>query len=139
MPSTPFGVLLKSLREQRGLTQKDLGAKTGITYVAIGDWERGKRNPKRANVDAIAAALEVDSGPLLAAAGFLPVGADDKEIVYVSDPDTREIIEAYEGLMDERHRDIVLDLTRKLREAERERSVGNNKDRAVDYDSGVDD
>jgi transcriptional regulator with XRE-family HTH domain len=75
MPPTEFGNLLRALRAQRGLRLQDLADKTGLTHVTVGDWERGKRNPKRANVEAIAAALEVDPEPLLLAAGFVPTSA----------------------------------------------------------------
>jgi transcriptional regulator with XRE-family HTH domain len=40
-----FAERLRELREQRGMTQKDLAQKMGVTDAAVGMWERGQREP----------------------------------------------------------------------------------------------
>lgn len=72
MPPTRFGTMLRELRERRGWSQEILAEKVGKSHVAIGDWERGKRNPRRDSVEAVANALETDAADLLIAAGFDP-------------------------------------------------------------------
>ena len=78
MPSTEFGVLLKRLRKEKGETQESLALKSGVTYVALGNWERGIRNPERKNVVAVAEALGVRPDELLFAAGFTSPRPDDE-------------------------------------------------------------
>ena len=54
-----FGEWLRRERTGRGLTLEGLAERTGgdLTYVAIGDWERGKREPKKLNLRIVCAAL----------------------------------------------------------------------------------
>lgn len=50
---------IKYWRKKRGLTQKQLGEKLGVSYQAICFYEKGKRNPKIENIKRIAEALEI--------------------------------------------------------------------------------
>jgi len=78
--SRQFGKLIRGLREQRGLTQSDVAAQLGVTYVAVGDWERGRRLPRVENLKALANALGVGQSTLTDAI-YEPEPAD-----VVSDP-----------------------------------------------------
>jgi transcriptional regulator with XRE-family HTH domain len=59
MPSVAeiFGTALRRIRTQRGLTQKDLGARTRMSHTFIGEMERGLKAPNLNAVIAIAQAL----------------------------------------------------------------------------------
>ena len=50
---------LKLLREMRGLTQKDLAERVGLTQQMVAMWENGVRNPKPESLRKIADALEL--------------------------------------------------------------------------------
>lgn len=53
------GERIKKIREQKGIKQKDLAEKLGISYVMLSQYERGVRTPKYKTVDKIALALDV--------------------------------------------------------------------------------
>lgn len=40
-----IGKLIKALREQAGLNQRDLATRIGVSHVTVGNWERGDRVP----------------------------------------------------------------------------------------------
>ena len=40
----------KQLREQSGLSQRDVGAALGVTREAVARWESGERHPRPANL-----------------------------------------------------------------------------------------
>jgi transcriptional regulator with XRE-family HTH domain len=48
----------------RGLTQEQLGERSGLSYKAIGEIERGVGNPTIGTLDTIAAALQIDVSTL---------------------------------------------------------------------------
>ena len=50
---------LKPLREMRGLTQKELAEKCGVSEQQLWKWENGVRNPKPESLRKIADALEL--------------------------------------------------------------------------------
>ena len=53
------GQLIKAARERAGMTQEELGKKIGVTGVAIMRYEKGQRQPRLAQLQAIASALGV--------------------------------------------------------------------------------
>lgn len=53
------GDYIRSERKKAGLTQKELGAKLGISAVGIAQWENGLRNPKHESIKRIADALNI--------------------------------------------------------------------------------
>jgi transcriptional regulator with XRE-family HTH domain len=62
-----FGQRVKTLREQRGLTQQQLATMAGLTNDTISNYERGRRtDPPVSVVYAVASALEVTVEELLA-------------------------------------------------------------------------
>jgi transcriptional regulator with XRE-family HTH domain len=62
-----FGVAVRQLRVNRGLTQERLAEAAGIHRTYIGDVERGLRNVSLVNIVRIAKALSIEASTLLAA------------------------------------------------------------------------
>ncbi|MEG3038579.1 MAG: helix-turn-helix transcriptional regulator, partial [Clostridia bacterium] len=54
-----IGKKIKEQRKLKGLTQKELAEKTGISLSAIEKYERGRLNPSLGKVKEIAEALDV--------------------------------------------------------------------------------
>ncbi len=55
-----IGANIKTVRLYRGLTQKELGEKMGVTDACIRAYENGRRTPKEVTLKRIAAGLGVD-------------------------------------------------------------------------------
>lgn len=55
-----FGRRLRTLREQRGWSQEQLAAESGLDRSYVGSVERGERNISIENIAKFAAALRVD-------------------------------------------------------------------------------
>lgn len=64
-PVKDFGRRLRTLREQRGLTQRDLGRLAKIDVMLVSRYERGIGYPAVETVVALASALEVSLDYLL--------------------------------------------------------------------------
>lgn len=60
-----FGQRLKRLRKKQGMTQEELGAVLGISYMTVRRWERQKIIPRMDEIKALAAALHVSEDELL--------------------------------------------------------------------------
>jgi transcriptional regulator with XRE-family HTH domain len=69
-----FGDTLKDLREQRGMTQKELAEKLGSSKSTISMMENGKRFPSFDMLKNIASALNVAPSALLGEGGDLLLG-----------------------------------------------------------------
>lgn len=71
-PASRFGGLLRTLRQDAGMTQRELADRAGLSAGAIRDLEQGRtRSPKPDSIEAITAALALsrqDAGKLHAAA-----------------------------------------------------------------------
>lgn len=82
--TTEFPTMLRSLRDQRGLTKADLAKRTGYDPSTITRFEQGSRAPDREVVLHIAESMVlplVDRDRLLAAAGFRSVIWDDPLLI----------------------------------------------------------
>lgn len=60
-----FAELLKAVREEKGLSQTELAAKTGLQPSAISHFESGRRSPSFDNLRRLADALNVTIDYLL--------------------------------------------------------------------------
>ena len=60
-----FGKVLKELRIENGMTQKQLASKLNITDVSIRDWENRGREPSYETLCKIAKIFDVTVGQLL--------------------------------------------------------------------------
>lgn len=60
-----IGDEIRKYRKKRGLSQKELGEKLQVSQAMIAQYENGKRIPKITTLLNIAAALHIDSLPLL--------------------------------------------------------------------------
>ena len=70
-----FGERIKYLRTKKGLTQKELADKMGVSSSWIGMYESGRRKPKLGTLRKIATALEVDVSSL-----YSYVDTDDPDV-----------------------------------------------------------
>ncbi|HEX8617674.1 MAG TPA: helix-turn-helix transcriptional regulator [Thermoanaerobaculia bacterium] len=67
VPRTPlqsFGEHLRTLREERDLSQARLSERAGLNPNYVGDVERGRRNPCLDNIVKLAAALDINPSEL---------------------------------------------------------------------------
>lgn len=60
------GTNIKRLREQRGLTQEELGKMIDVSRSTITQWERGWTTPRMGNVQLLAGALGVSTADIIA-------------------------------------------------------------------------
>lgn len=60
-----IGEMIKHLRNERGMSQEVLGARSGIDQRQISRWERGEVEPKVSSLRKIAEAMEVSVGVFL--------------------------------------------------------------------------
>jgi transcriptional regulator with XRE-family HTH domain len=63
-----LGRVLADVRRERGLTQEELGHRTGVHRNYIGGIERGERNPTVETIAVLADELEVSLGELFSRA-----------------------------------------------------------------------
>lgn len=76
-----FTEMLRSLRKEKGLTQRQLGAHVGVTQQMVGKWEKGQSTPDPGTLARIAELLEVTVDALLgveAPEDFRPVSRYDR-------------------------------------------------------------
>lgn len=55
------------MRAQRGWSQEELGARSGLTYKFIGEVERGQKSPSLDSLGRLAQGLGIDIGELVGA------------------------------------------------------------------------
>lgn len=60
-----FGLRLKNLRLDRGLTQQSFADKIGVSTITVRNWERGKKKPNMDAIISIAEALRISADMLL--------------------------------------------------------------------------
>lgn len=63
-PNKKFGQKVREERTKLGISQEDLGFKTGLDRTYISGIERGLRNPSLKNIVKIADALKTSPGSL---------------------------------------------------------------------------
>ena len=75
-----LGNRLRQLRKQRGLTQRTLAQRLGVSTPALCRWEKGQTLPRKSNILAFANAFNLSEAELLACAGTgsEPAASDTK-------------------------------------------------------------
>ena len=86
-----LGALIRAQRVATGLSQRDLAERAKVSNAYLSQIERGLHEPSLSVLAAIAAALDVPLGDVLARAGLLaPADADGAQATLV--PDTEAAI-----------------------------------------------
>lgn len=143
-----FGEWLRKNRRARGLTLENLEERSGLSYVTIGDWERGKRNPRRENIEPVVLSLRYEDqdqesverlvDEALIAAGFAP---KYREIERIPDEEESEVLHTYADLPHESRklvRELLRTMSRHARDADSEASIGGRGYRTDQPDDTVD-
>ena len=73
-----FNERLKSIREEKELTQQQLSDRSGVSVRTIQNYESGSYSPRFGIVDKLAEALEVTSPELLGQSGMLVAEAAEQ-------------------------------------------------------------
>ena len=73
-----FNERLKSIREEKELTQQQLSVRSGVSVRTIQNYESGSYSPRFGIVDKLAEALEVTSPELLGQSGMLVAEAGEQ-------------------------------------------------------------
>jgi len=60
-----FGLAVRRLREEQGISQEELGLRTGLHRNHVGQIERAELNPTLGSVEVIAEALAVSPSELI--------------------------------------------------------------------------
>jgi transcriptional regulator with XRE-family HTH domain len=106
-----FGRRLRAVREQRGMSLGDLGHETEVHPTAIGRMEHGRREPRLASIERLAAGLNVEPGALLPAGeSRVPAGIVDV---------LREMVESGHGA-------VIVGALRERKNFERRRAIESN-------------
>lgn len=64
-----LGARLRQLRKQRGLTQRSLAERLGVSTPALCRWETGQTLPRKTNIQAFADAFDLSEADLLSPVG----------------------------------------------------------------------
>jgi transcriptional regulator with XRE-family HTH domain len=67
-----LGNRLRQLRKQRGLTQRSLAQRLGVSTPALCRWEKGQTLPRKSNILAFANAFNLSEAELLACGSISP-------------------------------------------------------------------
>ena len=60
-----IGTNIKTLRDERNLTQEQLAEMVGVTFQAVSSWERDEYKPDTDNLISLADALDVSVASIL--------------------------------------------------------------------------
>jgi len=69
MRDSPERLSIREWRDKRLLTQSELGAKIGVTFYTISNWELGVKKPRVRNLRALAEALGVQPEQIILTQG----------------------------------------------------------------------
>jgi transcriptional regulator with XRE-family HTH domain len=83
-----LGALLRAQRLARGLSLRELSARTKVSNAYLSELERGLHEPSLSVLRAIASALEIPLGPILVRAGVLDDGGESGQTSYTWDTET---------------------------------------------------
>lgn len=60
-----IAVIIKKLREERGMSQEDLAKALGVTNQAVSTWETGKRLPRMGAIEKMSMLFGVSKGYII--------------------------------------------------------------------------
>lgn len=60
-----IAVIIKKLREERGMSQEDLAKALGVTNQAVSTWETGKRLPRMGAIEKMSTLFGVSKGYII--------------------------------------------------------------------------
>jgi transcriptional regulator with XRE-family HTH domain len=85
----PFGVRLRAARTEAGLTQRELGSRTGLDQSVVSNLERGVHEPRLGTIERLADGLGLSTGLLLGGSGTTAVAPAevDPEVSVPTDGD----------------------------------------------------
>ena len=87
-----FGNRLRKLREQKKMTLRYLAERADLSYSFIASLEKGRYNPSRESICALATALDADRNELLILAGYLPNESIDEVIYSMNKKQHNEVV-----------------------------------------------
>ncbi|WP_310636010.1 helix-turn-helix domain-containing protein [Delftia acidovorans] len=93
-----LGLRIAEARQKAGLSQAELGDKSGIAQTQISRYESGRAAPRRESIEKLAKALDVPLDWLLSAALVDETGADRGEFVFQPSPENLEKLKALSTL-----------------------------------------
>lgn len=100
------GENIKKIRKEKGMTQKDLGKKLGVSQAAIGQFENNNSNLKMDTIKKIAQALEVEYTRLIIETPFSSGSQEERQ--KMSDEELAEYL-TYSTINDESKKRLILD------------------------------
>ena len=107
-----IGKLIKDARNEKGLTQEELGALVGVQKSAIAKYENGRVvNIKRSTLQKLAKALDLKGSDLIIESN--PKEAASLSARVLTDSDLREVVDLYLMLSNE-DKKTYKDLLRRL-------------------------
>lgn len=66
MDQERIGTFIREARQEKGMTQKDLAERIGVTDRAVSNWENGRRLPDYSIVDILCKSLDISINELFA-------------------------------------------------------------------------
>lgn len=99
-----FGKKVKEIRKSKGLSQRELGEKMGITQQTIAQYERAIEQPKLTTVRKLAEALDVPIGELVT--DWASFSHEEIAMDWVA-PSKNELLKHYQKLNTQGKRKVV--------------------------------
>ena len=121
--SLTIGERIKQCRLERGMTQKDLAERMGISPICISQYETGKRVPKIETIDRIASAIGVDPAYLSKRGGENMLNVKNRP-ASEKEQEAIRILQAVSPILPE-YDCLKLVVTAEI--------IGKLKDRGIDY------
>jgi transcriptional regulator with XRE-family HTH domain len=106
------GVRLRALRNDRGMTQTQLGAALGVTFQQVQKYERGTNRISTSALVRAAAALGAFVAELVGEA--LPAGLSGEALGLVNRSSARDLLTAYAALERAEDRSLIIRLAEAL-------------------------
>ena len=112
------GERIKAARKAAGMTQAELAAKLGISYVGVSQWENDLRNPKYETLQRIASALNT--------VPFMLLGSESHDIFsagVIAGQDALDLDNSYRGYSYSQSEYSLIDAFSKLNEDGQQKAI----------------